>query len=90
VWQANQHEADAGPVDLAAGAEHCVVSCSDERVAVYRLDAAEYTLLEQLQAGSSFAAALAAADADAEVLGRLLAWAFGEGLVAGLSPSVPA
>lgn len=84
VWQANQQEGDTGPVDLEQGAEHCVAACSDERVAVYRLQATEFTLLSQLHAGLTLEAALAAADADAEVLGRLLAWAFGERLVVGL------
>jgi hypothetical protein len=90
VWQANQGD-DAGiPVDLAAGGECCVVACSEERVAVYRLDATDFALLELLVQGSPLGHAVSTSAADAAVLQRLLAWAFGEQLVVGLSPSAPA
>jgi hypothetical protein len=81
VWQANQHEDAASPVDLDAGAEHCVVACVADRVAVYRLDQADHRLLQLLCEGMSLEAATATAGADAEALGRLLDWLFGEGLV---------
>jgi hypothetical protein len=81
VWQANQHEVAAAPVDLAAGAEHCAVACVADRVAVYRLDAADHRLLRNLQAGMSLGDATEAATSDAGALGRLLGWAFGEELV---------
>ena len=85
VWQANQHENAAVPVDLAAGAEHCAVACIADRVAVYRLEAADHRLLQHLCAGMSLGDASEAAGWDAEtlgrLLGRLLGWAFGEGLV---------
>ena len=85
VWQANQHEEAAIPVDLAAGAEHCAVACIADQVTVYRLEAAEHRLLQHLCAGMSLGDAGAAAALDAEtlgrLLGRLLGWAFGEGLV---------
>ena len=91
VWQANQHEDTASPVDLDAGAEHCVVACVADRVAVYRLDPADHRLLQHLCEGMSLGVATAAAGADAEALGRLLGWAFGEGLVVQVvSPSAPA
>jgi hypothetical protein len=90
VWQANQGD-DAGlPVDLAAGGECCVVACSEERVAVYRLDATDFALLELLVQGRPLGQAVSTSAADAAVLQRLLAWAFGEQLVVGLSPSAPA
>jgi hypothetical protein len=85
VWQANQHEDAAAPFDLATGAEHCAVACIADRVAVYRLDAADHRLLQHLHAGMSLGDATEAAAADAEtldrLLGRLLGWAFGAGLV---------
>ena len=81
VWQANQHEDAAAPVDLAAGAEHCAVACIADRVAVYSLDQADHRLLQHLCAGMSLADATEAAVTDARTLGRLLGWAFGEGLV---------
>ena len=85
VWQANQHENAAAPVDLAAGAEHCAVACIADQVTVYRLEAAEHRLLQHLCAGMSLGDAGAAAAWDAEtlgrLLGRLLGWAFGAGLV---------
>ena len=91
VWQSNQVEGAAPPVDLDAGAEHCVVACVADRVAVYRLDPADHRLLQHLRDGLSLESATAAAAADAETLGRLLGWAFGEGLVVQVvSPSVPA
>ena len=91
VWQSNQDEGPAHPVDLDAGAEHCVVACVADRVAVYRLDPAEHRLLQHLYDGLSLERATAAASTDAETLGRLLGWAFGEGLVVQVvSPSAPA
>jgi hypothetical protein len=90
VWQANQgDDGDGGPTDLAQGGEHCVVACVADRVSVYRLDPADYHLLQRLNAGECFGDAIASATVDAEVLARLLAWAFTEDLVVGISPSVP-
>ena len=90
VWQANQGDDAGAPVDLAAGGECCVVTCSAERVAVYRLDATDFALLELLVQGSPLGPAVRTSAADAAVLQRLLAWAFGEQLVVGLSSSAPA
>lgn len=94
VWQANQHDDAAVPVDLAAGAEHCAVACSADRVAVYRLEAADHRLLQHLCAGSSLGDATEAAASDAEPPGRslvrLLGWAFGEGLVVQVVKASPA
>jgi len=85
VWQANQHDDAAAPVDLAAGAERCAVACVADRVAVYRLETADHRLLQHLHTGMSLGEATAAAVTDAEtpdrLLSRLLGWAFGEGLV---------
>jgi hypothetical protein len=85
VWQTNQHDDAAAPLDLAAGAEHCAVACVTDRVAVYRLDPAVHRLLQHLHAGISLGEATAAAVTDAaapdRLLSRLLGWAFGEGLV---------
>ena len=90
VWQANQgDDSDSGPTDLAQGGEHCVVACIADRVSVYRLDPADYRLLQRLNAGDCFGDAIASATVDAEVLARLLAWAFSEDLVVGISPSAP-
>ena len=91
VWQANQHEDTASPVDLDAGAEHCVVACVADRVAVYRIDQADHQLLHHLCDGMSLAEATDAAAADPDALGRLLAWLFDEELVVQVvSPSAPA
>jgi len=90
VWQANQGD-DPSPVDLTLGGECCVVACVDDRPVVYCIDKNEYRLLERLARGNTLSDALAAAQADADALGRVLAWAFGERLVAGIvSPSAPA
>lgn len=90
VWQSNQREDAAPRVDLDAGAEHCVVACVAERVAVYRLEAADHRLLQLLCEGMSLGAATAAATTDAESLARLLGWAFGEGLVVQVVKATPA
>jgi len=94
VWQANQHDVAAAPVDLAAGAEHCAVACIADRVVVYRLEAADHRLLQHLCAGMSLGDATEAAASDAEtlggLLGRLLGWAFGEGLVVQVVKTSPA
>jgi Putative DNA-binding domain len=91
VWQSNQAEVAAPPVDLATGAEHCVVACVADRVAVYRLDPVDHRLLQHLCDGLSLAGAIAAASTEADSLGRLLGWALGEGLVVQVvSPSAPA
>jgi hypothetical protein len=91
VWRHNQVESNALHIDLAAGAEHCVVACIADRVAVYRLDHADHRLLRHLCDGLSLESAVAAAAVDAGTLARLLGWAFGEGLVVQVvSPSAPA
>ncbi len=78
------------PRRLDAGAEHCAVACTADRVAVYKLDGPDHRLLQHLCAGMSLGAATEAAATDAEALGRLLGWAFGEGLVVQIvSPSAP-
>jgi len=90
VWQANQGD-DPSPVDLSLGGECCVVACVDDRPVVYRIDRDDYRLLERLAQGDSFGDALTAAQTDADALGRVLAWAFSERLVAAIvSPSAPA
>ena len=94
VWQANQHDDAAAPVDLATGAEHCAVACVADRVAVYRLETADHRLLQHLYTGMSLGDATAAAGTDAEtpdrLLSRLLGWAFGEGLVVQVVKASPA
>lgn len=94
VWQANQREEAAAPVDLAAGAEYCAVACSGDRVAVYRLDPADHRLLQHLCAGMSLADATKSVVTDPETQGRLLSqllgWAFGEGLVVQVVKASPA
>jgi hypothetical protein len=90
VWQANQVD-DAAPVDLTTGPEHCVCAGTrDAGIVVYRVEAEAYALLARLQDGMSFADAVAGSDATPDALARLLGWAFGEGLVVGVSPSAPA
>jgi hypothetical protein len=90
IWQANQQQ-DASPVDMALGGEHCVIACVGEQPVVFRIDESDHVLLERLAAGDTLAEAIELAHADAEALGRVLGWAFGERLVAGvISPSAPA
>jgi hypothetical protein len=90
VWQANQGHGEAAPVDLARGPEHVAITCLDERVTVYRLQADHFRLLHALAAGAALGNALDAARVDAPVLTALLGWAFDEQLVVALSPSVRA
>jgi hypothetical protein len=82
VWQANQGESAGPAVDLASGAEHCVVACPGDRVVVYRIAQDAFALLEQLIAGASLGNAVDAVDYDIAHLPQVLAWMFGEGLVA--------
>lgn len=90
VWQANQRD-DAEPIDLDQGGEHCVIACIDDRPVVYRIDAVDFRVVEQLARGETLGAALDAAGTDSAALGRVLGWAFAENLVAGVvSPSAPA
>ena len=94
VWQANQREDAAAPIDLAAGAEHCAVACIADQVAVCRLEAADHRMLQHLAEGKSLGDATDACASDAEtlgrLLGRLLGWAFGEGLVVQVVKASPA
>jgi hypothetical protein len=90
VWQANQHDDAAAPVDLAAGAEHCAVACIADRVTIYRLEPADHRLLQHLHTGMSLGDATEAIASDAETPGRLLGWAFGEGLVVQVVKASPA
>jgi hypothetical protein len=85
VWHANQGDAEPATVDLAQGAEHCFVACAADRVVVYRLDPIDSALLGALLEGQTLGAAIESAGADANDLARVLAWAFGEGLVTGVS-----
>jgi hypothetical protein len=86
VWQANQGDAEPAAVDLAQGAERCVVACTAEGVVVYRLDPIDFAVLGALADGQALGAAIEATGADANDLARVLAWAFGEGLVTGALP----
>ncbi len=90
VWQANQHADAAAPIDLAVGAEHCAVACIADQVAVYRLEPADYRLMQNLCAGVSLQDASVATVAGADALARLLRWAFGEGLVVQVVKAPPA
>jgi hypothetical protein len=85
VWHANQGDAEPETVDLSRGAEHCVVACAVERVVVYRLEPVDFDLLGALVDGQSLGAAIDSTGTDPEQLARFLAWAFGEGLVTGVS-----
>jgi hypothetical protein len=85
VWQANQGDAEPATVDLAQGAERCVVACAADRVVVYRLDPVDFALLDALSEGQTLGAAIDSTGADANDLARVLAWAFGAGLVTGVS-----
>ena len=89
VWQANQ-VADAGPLDLATGPEHCACVGAADGVAVFRVDADMHALLKELAEGATFSAAVAQSSTSPDVLARALEWAFGEGLVVDVSPSAPA
>ncbi len=84
VWQANQGAQPGPAVDLAAGAEHCVVACGADRVAVYRLAADDYALVMQLAHDASLGEAIAALSYDVVALPPLLAWLFDERLVTGV------
>jgi hypothetical protein len=89
VWQANQHD-DAAPIDLDQGGEHCVIACIADRPVVYRIDAIDFHVIEQLARGETLGAALDAAGTDSAALGRALGWMFAENLVVGVvSPSAP-
>lgn len=90
VWQANQGEHAGAPVDLQAGPEHCACACTDDRVAVYRLDAEHYAALARLAGGAPLAEAAATAASGPDALARVLGWAFGAGLVVAVSPCGPA
>ena len=91
VWHANQDGSTAAPVDLGAGPERCACVCtSNEGVAVYRLDVEDYALLGELHGGATFAEAVARSKTSPDVLARLVAWVFGDGLVVAVSPSAPA
>ena len=93
VWQANQGDDVAAPVDFAIGSQCCACACLDDRMVVYRLEAGDYAVLSALHAGATFAEALAQGRASPDALARVLGWAFAAGLVVavtGASPSAPA
>ena len=90
VWQTNQGDVEAAPVDLASGGEASVVACVGARVAVYRLGEREFKLLRALQDRMELGAAVVEFGLDAEEVTQLLRWAFAERLVTALSPFVRA
>jgi hypothetical protein len=90
VWQANQQDAEARPVNLATGPEHAAVACLGDGVVVYRLEAGPFAVLEALARGEPFARAIAESAQAPDVLASALRWAFDEGLVVALNPSAPA
>lgn len=85
VWQANQGDGAAEPVDLARGPECCAIACLDERVTVYRLDADHCRLLDAVAGGVTLRRALETTGVEAQVLAALLGWAFHEQLVVGIT-----
>lgn len=87
VWQANQGEDAGAPVDLATGPQHCACACAEDRVVVYRLAAEDHAVLAALHDGATLGGAIAQAGSSPDVLGRVLGWTFGAGLVVAVSPS---
>jgi hypothetical protein len=85
VWRANQRDAPGPPVVVESAAEHCVAACIDEQIAVYSIDPGEFALLANLHGGSALAQALERSAVAADVLARVLDWAFRERLVTALS-----
>lgn len=84
VWRENQPGAAGHPVDLALGAQHVVVSCSDEGPVLHSLPADQCAFVAALAAGTALGDALESSGLDVEQLPGVLAWLFVEGLVVAL------
>ncbi len=84
VWQANQSEEPAGPVDPSVGPEHVVVGCGEDGLVLHSLPADQFAFVSALASGASLSVALESSGLDVERLPGVLAWLFGEGLVASL------
>lgn len=84
VWQENQPDAAGRPVDLTAGAEHVVVSCTPAGLVLHSVPAAEHRFIAELANGSSLGDSLESAALPVEQLPDALGWLFAERLVVGL------
>ncbi len=84
VWRENQPDSPGAPVDFAIGAQHVVVTCSDEGLALHSLAADRCAFVDALAAGASLASALDASGLAVGALPGMLAWLFGEELVVDL------
>jgi hypothetical protein len=84
AWRAGQLECAGVPVDLALGAQHVVVTCSDTGLVLHSLPEVQFLFVAALAGGATLGSAVELATLDVEALPGMLAWIFGAGLVTAL------
>ena len=84
AWRAGQVDGAGEPVDLALGAQHIVVTCSDTGLVLHSLPEEQFVFVAALAGGASLGSAVELSAFDVEALPGILAWLFGEGLVTAL------
>jgi hypothetical protein len=87
VWRANQPDGDGRAVDLAQGAQHVLVSCSDTGLELVEVSAPALEFTRLLQQGANLGETMDRSGLPIESLAGTLGLLFGVGLVAGLANS---
>ncbi len=84
VWRENQPAEAGNPVELSQGAQHIVVACGDDGLALHSLPADQCGFVEALAANATLGEALEASGLEVDQLPGMLAWLFSDGLVVAL------
>jgi hypothetical protein len=84
VWQANQPDASGESVDLGSGAQHVLVSCGPEGLALRAVDSSAFEYVRALQRGVTLGAAVDASGLRLESLPAALGMLFEARLVTGV------
>jgi len=84
VWQANRPEASGEPVDLSRGAQHVLVACGPDGLALRAVDRDTFAFVRALQGGATLGDAVDRSGLSLESLPAALGILFETGLVTGM------
>jgi len=89
VWRANQPDQPGDAIAADRGAEHVVITRTDDRPVLHLRPEAEVRFIAALASGACLQDALETSSSSVEDLPRALAWLFQNGLVVALEAPVP-
>lgn len=89
VWRANQPDADGRSVDLAKGAQHVLVGCSETGLELRETDATVMEFTRALQDGATLGEAVDRSGLGLDALAATLGMLFAARLVTAIAPPQP-